>query len=79
MDFKVIFLVVILFCGFSNCHFHEQLSKIKPKTSEEVQASAAFDVIKRLVGNLSDLVQIHVDFRLPQNYFKVRKLEIQIV
>ncbi len=66
MDFKVI-LIILIFAGFSKC----DISKIRPQTSEEVQQSAAFDVIKRLVGNWSDLIRVNVDFRLPLNYFKV--------
>lgn len=49
-----------------------QLEHIKPETSENTQASAALDVIKRLIGEKAENVAIKINFDLPRNSFKVK-------
>lgn len=75
MYLKLLLISVLLVFGFIcqvKCEYSNYISNIKPQTSAEVQQNAAFNVVQRLVGNISDFVDIKVDFQLPQNYFRVK-------
>ncbi|KAG5674947.1 hypothetical protein PVAND_004891 [Polypedilum vanderplanki] len=46
---------------------------IRPITDEKTQQQAALNVIRRLIHERADNVAIKVNFKLPVNYFKIRK------
>lgn len=65
-------LILFLFINLVNCNYEDDLSHIKPSTSEQVQKSAAEGVVRRLIGDeKANLFKIQINFSLPQNYFKV--------
>lgn len=69
---KLRIFIIFLFVNLVNCNYDDDLSHIKPSTSEQVQKSAAEGVIKRLIGDeKANLFKIQINFTLPQNYFKV--------
>lgn len=69
---KLLILILFLFINLVNCNYEDDLSHIKPSTSEQVQKSAAEGVVRRLIGDeKANLFKIQINFSLPQNYFKV--------
>lgn len=69
---KLLIVILFVYVNLVNCNYENDLSHIKPSTSEQVQKSAAEGVLRRLIGDeKANLFKIQINFTLPQNYFKV--------
>ncbi|KAL7016559.1 hypothetical protein ACKWTF_010062 [Chironomus riparius] len=68
-----ILLLVIFVTKGTNGESDEIAKIIKPSTDEKTQQQAALNVIRRLIHEKADNVAIKVNFKLPVNYFKIRK------
>lgn len=56
-----------------NIKFEKLARIIRPDVDESTQQKAAMGVIRRLIQEKADKVSIKVNFKLPLNYFKVRR------
>lgn len=69
---NLLFVILFVYVNVVNCNYEDDLSHIKPSTSEQVQKSAAEGVLRRLIGDeKANLFKIQINFTLPQNFFKV--------
>ena len=69
---KLLLYILFVYVHLVNCNYDDDLSHIKPSTSEQVQKIAADGVVRRLIGDeKANLFKIKINFTLPQNYFRV--------